>query len=302
MRHAQLRGPEHVIYGGIAVIAEGGLGIALSRGGAPKPYAHREPNEDCVGFLWSEWGAVLALADGHQGSGAASLAVERALAHAPRWLERAPIALLERFRADAEMLVRNVHQEIVKEHASSGSRTTLAVALARPREGWLGLASVGDSLLFTSGAAGTHRARGDEQSQAAFLGTARMEPADLSAATFVDVRSLRGERAVVLASDGFSQPGIGVTDPEAAISEAARDAERAEPARASLELARGVVQRAVDVQRASRSGDNVSAAVFWLGPGGLVDHLASPSVHLPEDPEDGGHQRGDRTLPLVRPR
>jgi hypothetical protein len=129
-----------------------------------------------------------------------------------------------------------------------------------------------------------------------------MEPADLSAATFVDVRSLRGERAVVLASDGFSQPGIGVTDPEAAISEAARDAERADPARASLELARGVVQRAVDVQRASRSGDNVSAAVFWLGPGGLVDHLASSSVHLPEDPEDGGHQRGDRTLPLVRPR
>jgi len=60
VRHAQLRGPEHVIYGGIAVIAEGGLGIALSRGGAPKPYAHREPNEDCVGFLWSEWGAVLA--------------------------------------------------------------------------------------------------------------------------------------------------------------------------------------------------------------------------------------------------
>jgi serine/threonine protein phosphatase PrpC len=302
VRHAQLRGPEHVIFGGIAVVAEGGLGIALSRGGAPKPYAHREPNEDCVGFVWSEWGAALALADGHHGSGAASLAVERALAHAPRWLERAPIALIDRFRADADALVRKVHQEIVKEHASSGSRTTLAVALARPGEGWLGLVSVGDSLLFTCGAAGTHRARGGERSEAAFLGTARMDPADLSAATFVDVRSLRGEQAVVLASDGFSQPGIGVTDPEAAIMEVTRDAERRDPARASLELARGVVQRALDVQRATRSGDNVSAAVLWLGPGGLLDHLASPSVHLPQDPQDGGDQRGDRALPLLRPR
>jgi serine/threonine protein phosphatase PrpC len=302
VRSAQLRGPEHVSFGAIAVVAEGGLGIALSRGGAPKPYAHREPNEDYAGFAWSAWGALLALADGHLGSGAASLAVERALAHAPRWLERAPIALLDRFRGDAEALVRAIHQEIVKLHASTGSRTTLAFALARPREGWLGLVSVGDSLLFTSGAAGAHRIRGDERSESAFLGTARMADADLAAATFVDVRPLRGENAVVLASDGFSQPGIGVKDPEAAISEACRGAERGDPARASLELARGVVQRANDVQRATRSGDNVSAAVLWLGPGGLVDHLAPPSVHLPEDPQDGGDQRGDRALPLLRPR
>jgi serine/threonine protein phosphatase PrpC len=302
VRCAQLRGPEHVSFGAVAVVAEGGLGIALSRGGAPKPYAHREANEDYAGFAWSEWGAVLAVADGHQGSGAASLAVERALAHAPRWLERAPIALLDRFRAESDALIGGTHREIVQRHGSSGSRTTLAVALARPGEGWLGLISVGDSLLFTCGAAGAHRIRGDERSEATFLGTARLDVADLAASTFVDVRPLRGERAVVIASDGFSQPGIGVKDPEAAISETCRDAERGDPARASLELARGVVQRALDVQRRNRSGDNVGAAVLWLGPGGFVDHLASPSLHLPEDAQDGGDQRGDRALPPVRPR
>lgn len=264
VRSAQLRGPEHTVLGCIAVVAEEALAIALSRGGAPKPYAHREPNEDVAGFAWSEWGAVLAIADGHQGSGAACLAVEQVLARAPRWLERAPIALDDRFRTDADSLVSGLHERILLELADAGSRTTLALALARPREGWLGLISIGDSLLFTHGAAGTHRLDRANRAEPAFLGTARIELADLRAATFVDVRPLRGEQAVVLASDGFSQPGIGVVDPEATISQAVKEATRAGPERASLAFARDLVERAIDVQRTRRSGDNVAAAVLWL--------------------------------------
>ena len=253
-----------MILGGIATVAEDALAIALSQGGAAKRYPHREPNEDFAGFAWSEWGAVLAVADGHQGSDAAALALERALAHAPRWLERAPIALDARFGADAEALVRGIHQQIVSQLAKAGSRTTLALALARPREGWLGLLSVGDSLLFTHGPAGTRWIRGAERADPTFLGTARLEADDLAKATFVDLRPLRGELAVVLASDGFSQPGIGVTDPEKAIAQAAQDAARAGAERGSAALARGMVERALESQKARRSGDNVAAAVLWL--------------------------------------
>jgi hypothetical protein len=265
VRSAELRGPQHTLLGGVSVVAEGALAIALSRGGAEKRYAHREPNEDVAGFVWSEWGAVLALADGHQGSAAACLAVEHALAHGPRWLERAPIALDARFGEEAEALVGAIHREILLRHGAAGSRTTLAVALARPREGWLGLVSVGDSLLFTHGDAGAHALAPGNHDVPVFLGSAGLDAAEICKGSFVDVRPLRGERAVVLASDGFSQPGIGVLDPEAAVSEAAREAARAGEDLAAGALARGLVERALEAQRARRSGDNVAASVLWIG-------------------------------------
>jgi hypothetical protein len=68
----------------------------------------------------------------------------------------------------------------------------------------------------------------------------------------------------VLASDGFSQPGIGVVDPEKAIAQAAQEAGRAGAERAAAAFARGMVERALESQKARRSGDNVAAAVLWL--------------------------------------
>lgn len=263
---ARLRGPDHPTLGGIAVVAEGPAAIALSRGGAPKRYAHREPNEDSAGFAWSDWGVVLAVADGHGGSRAACLAVERVLEHhAPRWLVRAPIALDSRFASEASAVVRDAHEQILADVETGGARTTLAVALARPREGWLGLISIGDSLLFTSGDAGARALGGSREAAPVFLGTSRLDAAELFAATWVDVRALRGERAVVLASDGFSQPGIGVDDAEAAVRQATSQAARAESELRPLALARGLVSRALEAQRSQRAGDNVATAVVYLG-------------------------------------
>jgi hypothetical protein len=91
---------------------------------------------------------------------------------------------------------------------------------------------------------------------------------------------------VVLASDGLYEPGIGVADPEAEISHAVHEAARA-GSDAARALARGVVERALAVQRTRRSGDNVAAAVLWLG-WGPGDHQSSTPLHLPEDPQDGG--------------
>jgi serine/threonine protein phosphatase PrpC len=270
VRSAQLRGPDHPTLGGIAVVAEGPVAIALSRGGAPKRYAHREPNEDAAGFAWSEWGIVLAVADGHEGSAAACLAIERVLSqHAPRWLERAPISLETRFDLEAASVVRGVQHAIVADTPMARGRTTLAVALARPREGWLGLISVGDSLLFTHGDAGSHALGAPRDKKrdgpTIFLGNPRLDIADLVAATFVGVMTLRGEHAVVLASDGLSEEGIGVADPERAISQAATQAARAPADLRPLTLARSVVSIALEAQRSQRAGDNVASAALWLG-------------------------------------
>lgn len=277
MRSALLRGPDHPTLGGIAVVAEGPVAIALSRGGAPKRYPHKEPNEDAAGFAWSEWGVVLAVADGHEGSAAACLAVERVISkYAPRWLERAPIALETRFGLEAEALVQGLHAAILADPGVAGARTTLAVALARPREGWLGVISVGDSLLFTHGDAGAHSlGAAAADAPTVFLGSARRDPRQIVAATVVKVAPLRGERAVVLASDGLSEEGIGVADPEAAVSQAAAQAARAAGDLRPLTLARGVVSRALDAQRAQRAGDNVASAALWLD---LAPQLPRPGT------------------------
>jgi serine/threonine protein phosphatase PrpC len=262
VRSAQLRGPEHLTLSGIAAVAEGPVAIALSRGGAAKRYAHKEPNEDVAGFAWTEWGSVLAIADGHAGSEAARMAVERVIAQrAPVWLERAPMALDARWGDEVAALVRDLQHRIVAEAA--GARTTLAIALARPREGWLGLVSVGDSLLFCAGDAGA-RAFGDPEGQGLFLGSAKHDPADLVASTWIDLRPLRGVRSVVLASDGFSCDGIGVTDPEATLTQALTQASREPAELRPLAFARDLVARALAAQHERQAGDNVAAAVLWL--------------------------------------
>ncbi len=67
-----------------------------------------------------------------------------------------------------------------------------------------------------------------------------------------------------MVTDGFSERGIGVEAPEAAVAELATLAERAEPPLRALELARGVVERSLESHRHHRAGDNVASAALWL--------------------------------------
>ena len=86
MRSALLRGRDHTRLGITAAVAEGRAAIALSRGGAPKSYRYRDPNEDAALFVEGEGGILLAVADGHGGCDAAETAVEKLLARfAPAW-------------------------------------------------------------------------------------------------------------------------------------------------------------------------------------------------------------------------
>jgi hypothetical protein len=77
--------------------------------------------------------------------------------------------------------------------------------------------------------------------------------------------TLADSRALVLATDGISEAGIGLANPAAAIAACAADCERGHADLRPLGMARGLVERALEAQREQRSGDNIAAAVAWLG-------------------------------------
>lgn len=270
MSSARLHGADHREVGEIASVSEGSAAIALSRGGARKRYAHRDPNEDMVGFACSEWGAVLAVADGHAGCEAARVCIDRVLdTHAARWLVAAPIDLDTRFASEASEVAFDLNQAILREAGAGpgggmGSRTTLALALLRPRDRLLAALSIGDSHVF-----GVDTARSRElvpigETPPTYLGEPAHTRERLESGVRVELASTDALRAVVLATDGLSERGIGVEDPGAAVAESVRQAGDAEPALRALHAARGVMQRAMQAHAERRSGDNVACAVLWL--------------------------------------
>ncbi|MGH0029785.1 MAG: protein phosphatase 2C domain-containing protein [Myxococcota bacterium] len=270
MSTATLRGADHVRIGEVASVAERRAALALSRGGAEKTYPHRDPNEDVAAFALSEWGALAVVADGHAGALAAEAAVQHVLeAHAGRWLDPAPIALDVRFTAEAVDVACDVNVAILKATTGSRSdrsRTTLSVALLRPRDGWLAALSVGDSHAFL---AGRDRVRelAPLGAESVYLGDPALGRERIEDGVRVELARLdAGEDAcaLVLATDGLSEKGIGVRDPAGAVQLAVLEGAATQPDLRPLHAARGLVQRAIAAHRDHRSGDNAAAAVLWL--------------------------------------
>lgn len=268
MSSATLHGADHVGIGEIASVAEGRAALALSRGGAKKTYPHRDPNEDVAGFALSEWGAVAVVADGHAGCTAASVAVRQVLdAHAARWLEPAPIALDTRFRSEAVEVAADVNAAILRATTGSprqGSRTTLVVALLRPRDGWIGTLSVGDSHAFLADDGAARELVPLAGERTLFLGDPALDAERLAAGLRVDVDPLERGRALVLASDGLSEHGIGVADPAGAVGRAVAGSLSSPPELRPLETARSVIEQSLAAHRQHRAGDNAAAAVLWI--------------------------------------
>lgn len=259
-----LRGREHLGLGRVACIAEGQSAIAIAQGGAAKAYGYKHPNEDCAGFARGSAGTLLAVADGHAGCDASEFAIHKLLEQpASSW------TTLGIEGPDWGRLVREtfaqLHTEIVARSVRSGSeaRTTLALALASPETGQLAWASSGDSHVFRvdDRAEELGAARPDARD---FLGSPALATADL------DLRCgttpLAGLRAVVLATDGLSEPDIGVADPAAAAAAATERALDVEPQLRPLTAARGLAEIALEAQRGNRAGDNIATAVFWNAP------------------------------------
>jgi len=267
VRRALLRGREHTLLGRVSAIAEQGVAIAISRGGARKTYAHKDLNEDAAGFAFSEHGSAVVVADGHSGHAAAEIAVERWLeAHAARWLAPAAGDWETRWKdAALEQIVDLNHAAL--QAADPGNlelpRTTLALAVLRPREARLAYLSVGDSHIFALEPERVREIAPAVPRQIAYLGNPGHDTRALGPALRVGSAPLSAPCGVVLATDGLSERGIGVADPAAAVAAAAASARTAEPALRPLVLARDLAERALAAQRRQRAGDNVATAVIW---------------------------------------
>lgn len=265
MKRAVLLGREHPLVGAVAAVAEGEAAIALSRGGAPKRYAHTDPNEDAAAFLRGPAGVVLAVADGHGGALGSELAVEEIVSRGAGWTEGSAGALAERWPELSHRLLFEAGAALTR--SRSASRTTVALAVVRPDADLLAFASIGDSHAFFVEPAEATDLAVSNRWQTAFLGWPSETAESLAAKCVIGTRPLAGARAVALVTDGLSEPGIGVPAPSATVSQVARRVAEAgaAPDRRALEVALGVVEAALAAQRLHRSGDNVAAAVAWLG-------------------------------------
>jgi serine/threonine protein phosphatase PrpC len=262
-----LRGREHPELGAVHAIAENGVAIALSRGGAPKLYPHADPNEDAAGYALGGAGACLAVADGHGGSEAAEIAVLNVLTEpAEQWTEAPGPLDASSWRRQALAALCDANRQVCRERGprpGRGARTTLGLVVALPERGLLLSAAVGDSHLFVAGADGV-RELAPAGVKVGFLGDAHEKPDELARVTRVATEKLAGLRAVVLVTDGLSERGIGVASPAAAVAEAVRLAETTRSAAPALVLARGLAETALEAHRRNRAGDNVAVTVLWL--------------------------------------
>jgi serine/threonine protein phosphatase PrpC len=266
---AILRGSESQIIGGVSVISEGIAAISLSQGGFKKRYSHTDPNEDAAAFALGEAGVLLAVADGHNGCDAAESAIDELMLRAGALLTRNGNTTDEWWGENALETIGAIQTALVsrvEQGVRGHSRTTLALALVLPGEDLLAFASVGDSHIFRVCPnevvdLGTH-----SEGLRCFLGNPANDLGAFAKNSVVGIESLANTRAVILATDGISESGIGVDVPEFTISECAAGADRFAPELRPLELARNVAEAALAAHRGHRAGDNIATAVTCLPP------------------------------------
>jgi serine/threonine protein phosphatase PrpC len=265
---ARLHGSQCESIGEIAAISEGHAAIALSLGGAPKRYAHTDRNEDATAFAIGQAGSLLVIADGHSGRDAAELATG---AFVTRFAELFTASAFsdarERWADVAFDAIFEVHTEIlasVARGARDTARTTLAVALLRPADDLIAFASMGDSHIFRVGSLDVVDLAYHVDRRSWFLGAPEDDRGTLSGKCVIGTENFDDTQAVVLATDGLSERGIGVDVPESTVGECIRAAGLASPELRALRAARGVAEAANDAQRRHRAGDNIAAAVAWI--------------------------------------
>jgi hypothetical protein len=264
---AELHGAQHGSVAQLAAISESRVAITLSRGGANKTYEHTDPNEDSAGFAIGPSGYVAVVADGHTGCDAARVATAFLLR------DRAPVWTANDFAVgtDWEDLARDAisgaHSGIlasVTQGARATACTTLSFALWRPVEQILAFGSIGDSHIFRTGSVEAVDLALHAEPHAHFLGVPADDRASLVDKCVVGVEQRPQAHAVVLATDGLSERGIGVDVPEITVFDCVAQATAVAPEIRALTAARSVAEAASDAHRQHRSGDNIATAAIWL--------------------------------------
>jgi hypothetical protein len=115
------------------------------------------------------------------------------------------------------------------------------------------VAEEGAAIAISIGGAKKRYAHVDPNEDAALLARARIGTAPL-----------KETRALLVVTDGLTERGMGVDDPEGAVREAVAAAACAPAARRPLVAARGLLERAVASHRRRNAGDNTACAVVWL--------------------------------------
>lgn len=269
-----LRGRDHQHIGRLELEALGPAAIALSRGGARKTYSYTDPNEDCVAFALGAGGQLLVAADGHHGELGSEAAVEVILDRfaGPWTAAQAPVGDALGWRQqgiDALMAGNRAILEVAGRNQLPPAPTTFVVALLRPADDLLLHLSVGDSHLFAVDRSGAVELGGRDTALefTPFLGYEQARPELIDQYARIGVRPVRDLRAVVLATDGLSEPGIGLADPPRAVTSAVARAELEAPShRRPVDTCREVVEVAMRAHRRQKAGDNIACAVAWLEP------------------------------------
>lgn len=273
MQTAFLRGRDHQGVGGLELAGVGPAAIALSRGGASKTYSYTDPNEDCVAFAIGDGGQLIIAADGHHGALGSEAAVQTILdAFAADWTAaKAPVEGQAAWRArgvDALLRANRAVLEIAGRNQLPPAPTTFVLALLRPDDDLLLHLSVGDSHLFAidRGEAIELGGRNPDWKFTPFLGYEEARRELMEEYSVIGFRSLHELRAVVLATDGLSEPGIGVADAAGAVYGSVAQVELDEPHdRRAVETCRGVVEIALRAHRRQKAGDNMGCCVVWVG-------------------------------------
>ncbi len=243
LARAILNGNEHTTLGEVAVhVLSESTAIGLSAGALPKSYWHMDPNEDATMAAVGDDGALLAVADGHNGADVAMAAVG-AMQDQAETLLGCPAAQAERELTAALVRVEEAIGVLLAHRRAprSLSRAALSVALIRGER--LITATYGDTAVVRVRAG---RAKAFSAGDG-FLGAAGALPAHATA-------RLREGDLVVVCSDGVTD-FIGQDWP-AAIAAAAEDQPDAES------VVRALLERAFE----GGAGDHLAVAVTKVGP------------------------------------
>ena len=271
MREARLLGSDHHDVGSLASIAEAEAAITLSRGGALKTYSHTEANEDTALFALGAGGSLVAVADGHSGaSGSEAIANYLLQSCAEPWTaEEAPGFDDSTWPQTALDTVYASGRAVLERAAEIGvppAPSTLSVALARPDLDTLFWLSAGDSHVFLTEQGYTRDVGWSSlgHKRAYYLG---YEAATREAmeSTFVwGSIPLSALSAVVLATDGLSESGIGFPNPSAAIEESAENTAHQPSDVRPLEFAKHLSYATLKIHQKHRAGDNLACAILDL--------------------------------------
>ena len=272
MQTAFLRGRQHRRIGRLELTGVDRAAVALSRGGAAKTYSHTDPNEDCVAYALGEGGSLVVAADGHHGELGSEAAVEHLLSgFAESWTSsRSPASSESSWIEESLEALIACNQAILAVASRTDlppAPTTFVAALVRPQDDLLLHLSVGDSHVFAveDGRALDLGGREPDWRFTPFLGYEQASRELLQQYAKIGVQRVSHLQAVVLATDGLSEPGIGLDDPARAVANSVERASDAPLDRRAVDACRDVVETALRAHVRQKAGDNMGCSVLWTG-------------------------------------